>query len=131
MKGSWSSRTIITHPEVRKAIQDLINTLDLSKLNPADKLFPIQRAQAHRIISNAALRAGILNKISCNSMRKTFAMNVYKASGKDISITQKAMGHRSLASTSYYLNADQAEVDRAILGIMTNTDTPNNNDTAR
>jgi integrase len=48
-------------------------------------------------------------------MRKTFGMNVYLRTEKNVVAAQKALGHASLASTTHYLSIGQDEVDAAIL----------------
>lgn len=108
MKGKHSSRTVPLHAEAKRIVLEYIRMHSVSNL-----LFPITRQWAWRIIKDAA--AGLGGRISTHSMRKSFGMRVYTKTGKDIVAAQRALGHKSLASTSHYLSVGQDVIDRAIL----------------
>jgi integrase len=110
MKGKNSSRTVVLHDQVKLALENMGVLL----MHPNDRLFPICRMQASRIIKDAANKAKIEGKVSTHSMRKTLAKNVYYALGKDLIATQKALGHKSMNSTVSYLSFDQDAIDNAI-----------------
>lgn len=109
MKGKRQSRTIPLHPLAKQVLDSYI------KSGVTGKLFPITRQHAWRIIKTAARKAYLSGCISTHSMRKTFGMNVYNRTNKNIVAAQRALGHASLASTSHYLSVDQDIVDNAIL----------------
>ncbi len=123
MKGKHSSRTIPLHNEVKLILKDYLGDLstisdkqgDLSTMRNT-RLFPFTRMQAHRILSKAIALAGIKGSVSTHSMRKTFGMRVYAATKFNIVAAQRALGHKSLSSTTHYLNVDQDVIDAAILG---------------
>jgi hypothetical protein len=51
-------------------------------------------------------------------MRKTFAHGVYKALGRDLVNTQRALGHKNVNSTVSYLGFEtDAEIHKAILSL--------------
>ena len=77
----------------------------------------ISRAQAHRIIAEAAAVNELGGKVSTHSMRKSFAARVYDALDGDLLKTQKALGHASVNSTAQYLSFQQEEVDSAVMAI--------------
>lgn len=112
MKGKIRSRTIVLRAEAKGALSRYV-TSDMSQNS---RLFDISRQHADRIIRNAAKACRIPGKVSAHSFRKAFCMRVYSNSGKDIAVTQRAMGHVSLSSTSHYVSAPQTAVDAAILG---------------
>ena len=110
MKGKRSGRTVILHQDAKDILKRYLDTGEVK-----NKLFPLTRVHAWRIISSAAQRIGIKGTISTHSMRKSFGMNVYNRTGKNVVAAQRALGHVSLASTSHYLSIGQDEVDAAIL----------------
>jgi len=114
MKGKISSRTVVLHDDAKKILKEYLSQ---KQLQICDKLFPISRMQASRIIRNAAKRARVGGKVTSHSCRKTFAKKVYYALKKDLISTQKALGHKSVNSTVSYLSFDQNEIDAAIKGV--------------
>lgn len=116
MKGKHTSRTVPLHKDVRISLTKYLNDNPKLLLDPLGKLFPIKRLRAHRIICEAAKNAGIQGSVSTHSMRKTFGMGCYERSGKNVVAAQRALGHKSLSSTTHYLSIGQDEVDAVILG---------------
>lgn len=55
-----------------------------------------------------------LRRLTPHSFRHTFAGNVYRAAGKDITVVQHALRHTSPKSTFSYLHANPDDVDAAI-----------------
>lgn len=132
MKGHRQSRTVVLHQDAKEALRaylqigtqivvcvspaaEILKGGSVKKWQPKDKIFQMTRQHAHRIISGAAEKAGLSGTISTHSMRKTFGMNVYIRTQRNVVAAQKALGHSSLASTSHYLSIGQDEVDAAIL----------------
>lgn len=76
----------------------------------------LSRTQAWRAIKEAATRAGIKGKVATHSGRKSYAKTIYELSGRDLALTQRAMGHKSVNSTISYLSfISNEEVDDIIL----------------
>ena len=48
-------------------------------------------------------------KVATHSMRKTFSAKVYKASGNNLLLTQKALNHSNISTTIKYLNVTKDE----------------------
>jgi site-specific recombinase XerD len=111
MKGKHQGRTVVLHQDAKKALEKMGVLTMRSEL----KLFPICRMQASRIIKNAKNDAQVMGKVSSHSFRKTFTKKVHEKFGKDITKTQKALGHKNLSSTIHYLQFDQEEIDNVIL----------------
>lgn len=119
MKGGISSREVLLHQEARLAIQKYVDTLIVTDTN--DKLFKskkggsIGRSRAIGIIKEVVQKLDLQGSIATHSMRKSFSKNVYKASGNNLLIVQKALGHSSIMSTVKYLSVTQEEVDKIIM----------------
>jgi integrase len=112
MKGKRQSRSVPLHSQAKEAISDYLKT---RSYHPDSRLFEMTRQHAWRILKEAAYKAHLSGTISTHSMRKTFGMNVYNRTNKNVVAAQRALGHVSLASTSHYLSIGQDEVDAAIL----------------
>jgi integrase/recombinase XerD len=71
----------------------------------SQKRYPgvLSRRQAHTIISEAALRAGLAAGVAPYSMRRAFARDVYAATNHDLVATQTILGHASPLTTAHYL----------------------------
>jgi integrase len=83
-----------------------------------DPLFPsrkgdaaIGRSQAYRVLTNAARRAGVNERIGTHTLRKTFGYHVYQQSNHDLPLIQKLLNHRSQDSTLRYLGILQDDLD--------------------
>jgi site-specific recombinase XerD len=120
-KGKIEGRSVVLNEYAKKAIGQLIKENDLTEEMP---LFgsrkgngSIGRKHAWKILTKAFNNCALEGNLSCHATRKTFAANVYRASGKDIVKVQAALGHRSLSSTSSYLTSISAEVDETVLAI--------------
>lgn len=107
-KGSAPS-AIPLSPQAIAAVQDWIPSHP--EALPDRPLLPLHRSTAWRVIQRAAAAAGVDNvPRGTHSLRKSFAANIYAATGNDLRATQLALGHRSIASTAAYLAADQDQV---------------------
>jgi integrase len=73
---------------------------------------PISRYQAHRILSQAAKQVGIVDPISCHSLRKTAGYHLFK-SGTPMPMLMKMLNHSSQASTMRYLGLEQEDINQA------------------
>lgn len=120
------SRTVVLHPEVRAAIENLISTY--SDASQGDPLFlserrlwnggprALSRCMAHLIIKRACKDAEVFGHVATHTMRKTFAEKMYLALGKDLIATRDALGHSDIRATASYICVNQSAIDRAILG---------------
>lgn len=121
-RRSIRSRRVPLAEPVRAAILDhltVIGTADPSRCllssNRANH-GGLDRGQAYRAIVRACDACGIdSTRISTHSCRKRFAKQMFLASGKSIWITSKLLGHRSVTTTAFYLEADTEELDRLVL----------------
>lgn len=117
MKGKLASRTIPLSQGVQDVLKEYIETLPATQeyLFSSRKGGRISRVHAWRILRQAVLANKLKGKVATHSARKTFCEAIYKASNKDIVMTQAAMGHASLSNTAKYisfLNADLFDLIR-------------------
>lgn len=110
MKGKRSSRTVPLHPGAKVILKQYVGMLKAD-----DKLFPITRQHAWRVIKTAARALRLKGNVSTHSMRKTLGMSVYTRSGNNLKAAQLALGHQSIASTGMYLSVESDLVDNLIL----------------
>lgn len=120
-KGKIESKTLPLTERVRSLAKDYLDTipnrdsnLPLFKSTKSNRA--ISRMQAHRILKDAYNHLKLEGKVATHSMRKSYAHRIHLALGEKIEKTQKAMGHRSITSTVSYLQVDQEEITKAILG---------------
>jgi len=70
---------------------------------------PIKRETAYAILKDAANKFGI-PCIGTHSMRKTYGYNFYMLSGKNLGLTQKALGHTDPNFTLTYIGVNQEAI---------------------
>jgi integrase len=119
MKGKREGRTFPLHPEAKAALQRWITEAQLT----SGPLFPSQKApsqaidrrQAWTILHKAYKANGMDKGVGTHGMRKTLAARMYQKLGHDLLGVQKALGHKSLSSTTAYLSFNDAAVNAAFL----------------
>lgn len=62
-------------------------------------------------------RHGIFNRASTHWLRHTFAHHALKSSGKDLSVVQALLGHKSISTTGLYVKADMTARVEAVNAI--------------
>lgn len=71
----------------------------------------ISRQQAYRIVCEAAKSAGMMEHISCHSLRKTFGYHAWK-NGASPAVLMKIYNHSSFQITQRYLGIEQEDMDQ-------------------
>jgi integrase len=100
---------------VKQAVRELVpaDASDDNWLFPSRKgNRPITRVQVHRILNDAAKRAGILDRvgnIGAHSLRKTFGYHAYK-NGVPIETLMQLFNHSSQSVTLRYIGITAEEV---------------------
>lgn len=102
-----------------KAVKDAVKSLVPADASDEDWLFPsrkghapITRVQVHRILNDAAKRAGILEKIGAigaHSLRKTFGYFAYQ-NGTPIETLMQLFNHSSQSVTLRYIGISAEDV---------------------
>jgi len=76
----------------------------------------LQRAQAYKIINDAARGVGIMEPIGTHTLRKTFGYWASK-DGKDITSLQKSLNYTSPSVTLSYIGITQDDLDGVYLSL--------------
>ena len=80
-----------------------------SYIFPSERGDKMTRFGIGRVFKTMAARAGLDSKHSIHTLRHTYATNLYKASGYNLRMVQKQLGHASITTTTVYsdvLNQD-------------------------
>lgn len=77
----------------------------------------ISRQQAYHVIRSAAECAGLVHGVAPHGLRRSFAHDVYDASGHDLVVTQKLLGHASVETTAHYLRPDEEELNAMVMSL--------------
>ncbi len=124
-KGAADDHLVFLTRPLRRALEDLLRVRQ--EMHPADcrEADPLVLSRHGRAlcVRSYELRmaawgqaAGLPPGFSPHWLRHTLAMNIYnRSTAKDrMSIIQRALGHRSIASTAIYAKPSREEVDAAL-----------------
>jgi len=67
-----------------------------------------------QVFKKWASKAGLPDRYSIHSLRHTYAVRLYKASGYNLRLVQKQLGHSSVSTTQVYADVLDADVDQAL-----------------
>lgn len=110
VKGKGASRNIPLSQESIEALSLHLKTIQ------GDRVFQFTRKCYNEALKKAATKVGVEPQgISSHTTRKTFAHKVYSKSEKDIHLTARALGHKSIAATIHYLSVGEEQLDKIFL----------------
>ena len=70
-----------------------------------------------QVFKKWAAKAGLPSHYSIHSLRHTYAVRIYKASGYNLRLVQKQLGHSSVTTTQVYADVIDADVDQALANL--------------
>ena len=118
-KKTKKERTIAINPQVLSALKQcyLHRRGEYIFANNRKEPKAISRVQAWRIIHAAVMELGIMGKIACHSLRKTFGYHAVKSRDIPLAVIVDIYNHSSYEITKRYLGITQDERDAAYLGM--------------
>jgi len=74
----------------------------------------LQRSAIQKLFKNWAKKAGLSDTYSIHSLRHTHATRLYKASGNNLRMVQKQLGHANIQTTTVYSDVADEDVEEAL-----------------
>lgn len=99
--------------------ESVMEYLKCKTVNPDDPLLPgksgehISRRTVQRVFERVARRAGISGH-SFHHLRHTYASHLYRASGYNLRLVQKQLGHSSISTTQVYADVFDEDLTKAV-----------------
>lgn len=127
--GRGGTRRVPVGPEWRRALERHLHVMQrrltlapdlplfLSRESgPEGEARALSTESARRILGAAFVRARIADdgRLGSHSLRKAFAMNVFKASDYNPMVLRAALHHRDVRTSQAYIEVGAAEVERAM-----------------
>jgi len=72
------------------------------------------RRSLQKMFKTAARKAGLASHVSIHCTRHTYAVHLYKASGYNLRLVQKQLGHSSIRVTQIYADVFDADLVSAV-----------------
>jgi len=72
------------------------------------------RSAIQKVFKKMAMRSGLPCHYSIHSLRHTYATNLYKASGYNLRLVQKQLGHTNINTTTVYSDVISKDLDAAV-----------------
>lgn len=124
-KGQQVSRVVPVNSDAQAAIEDAVRWYQGiygKRIWPNRPLFPSRngkgkkpmvRRQAHGVLKDAFITAGLNGHIATHSLRKSFAQRLYDKTG-DIFVVQEMLGHAAVSTTQAYVGVNYQSVRDAL-----------------
>ena len=110
-------RVIGFNSKLKSLIQEYLDY----RVNESPYLFHSERGEKMtrfgigRVFKTIAEKTGVVAPHhSIHSLRHTYATNLYKASGYNLRLVQKQLGHSSITTTSVYSDVINKDLDEAL-----------------
>ncbi len=112
-------RVVQFSPGLKKLIQEFLNYISAN----SPFLFPSQRnphmtaSGIQQVFKRWAAKAGLPKRYSIHCLRHTYATRLHKASGYNLRLVQKQLGHSSVSTTQVYADVMDSDVDQAVANL--------------
>jgi len=116
-KGKGDKDRIVTiNNNLKSIIQEYIeyDQSDPLFLFPSERGKQLTRSGIQQIFKKWAKKAGLPQRYSIHSLRHTYATNLYKASGYNLRLVQKQLGHSSISTTQVYADTFDEDLEIAV-----------------
>ena len=109
-------RVVDIGSKLKKRILEFLDyrTMDSPYLFPSERGEKMTRSGIQQVFKKWAKKAGIPSHYSIHSLRHTYATNLYKASGYNLRLVQKQLGHSSPSITQVYADVMNSDVEEAL-----------------
>jgi len=114
-KGN-KDRIVTINNNLKKLIHEYMNYIQSKSeyLFPSERGEQLTRSGIQQIFKKWAKKAGLPKRYSIHSLRHTYATNLYKASGFNLRLVQKQLGHSSISTTQVYADTFDEDLDNAV-----------------
>jgi len=109
-------RVVDIGANLKKQILEFLKyrTMNSPYLFPSERGEKMTRSGIQQVFKKWANNAGISSHYSIHSLRHTYATNLYKASGYNLRLVQKQLGHSSPSITQVYADVMNSDVEEAL-----------------
>ena len=110
------NRVVDIGSNLKKQILEFLDyrTMDSPYLFPSERGEKMTRSGIQQVFKKWAKKSGISSHYSIHSLRHTYATNLYKASGYNLRLVQKQLGHSSPSVTQVYADVMDTDVEEAL-----------------
>ena len=114
-KGKGDKNRIVTiNNNLKSIIQQYMDYHPSVYLFPSERGEQLTRSGIQQIFKKWANKAGLPQRYSIHSLRHTYATNLYKASGYNLRLVQKQLGHSSISTTQVYADTFDEDLEIAV-----------------
>jgi integrase/recombinase XerD len=114
-KGKGDKDRIVTiNNNLKSIIQQYMDYHPSVYLFPSERGEQLTRSGIQQIFKKWANKAGLPKRYSIHSLRHTYATNLYKASGYNLRLVQKQLGHSSISTTQVYADTFDEDLEIAV-----------------
>ena len=112
-KGN-KDRIVTINNNLKSIIQQYMDYHPSVYLFPSERGEQLTRSGIQQIFKKWAKKAGLPKRYSIHSLRHTYATNLYKASGYNLRLVQKQLGHSSISTTQVYADTFDEDLEIAV-----------------
>ena len=112
-------RIVQFSPGLKKLIQEYLDyrNTDSPCLFPSQRCDRMSPSGIQQIFKKWAAKVGLPRRYSIHSLRHTYATRLYRASGYNLRLVQKQLGHSSVSTTQVYADVLDEDVEKALANL--------------